>query len=53
MKHAICLLSLVLVTAGLTLLSINYSWSPITYFLTCLITGGVLGYISARGGYRI
>ncbi len=53
MKHVICLLSLILIPAFITIVSINYNWSPITYMLTSIGVGGILGYVSAKGGYEI
>ncbi len=52
MRHALCFSLLLIVTAGITLLSINYSWSPLMYFLSCLSAGAVLGYITGKAGYE-
>ena len=52
MKMAILMLLLVIPWYGVTYLSVKYEWSSLTYFLTMLAVGVILGYVSARCGYE-
>ncbi len=52
MKSLICLLLLMIVSAGITLTSLYFEWSPLVYLLTSITMGGILGYISGKAGYE-
>ena len=44
--------TLIIVTCAITILSIQYDWSNLTYFMTCLGTGAILGFVSGQLGYE-
>jgi hypothetical protein len=41
---------LIIASICVTLLSVNYNWSPTTLILTSLAVGATMGFISAKTG---
>lgn len=53
MRLILCFLGLFFISLSITLTMALNGYSPVSYFLTNLAVGAILGYVSSKAGYDV